>query len=336
MSNIKKFDQQVWIKDKLSIGDDYTQEPRVTIDMSGRTDAIFVPVGYNSNRPINIPNTSGLTNTVEGNGYFRYNKETEKFEGYEDLQWKNFLTTNANMEFIPNYYVRNLLELNVAYNDIRTSYVGGNIYIAGDIYFTSDWVVNLHGINFFGAGGRIYFINSDTTANNWSSNVGSGFTHAIVLTKGSPSFNNISFIGSHFHSSNDCADGYSREIIKFIGETSTTSLGMTFENCSFNNIVGAKSGSETMPVLSVRYNNTSSGGGCSVKLNKCIITSTDGNSIYGNGRDLGGFNIIIYGDEHSARNFALSVYNQRIWVDNEIFSYSSNKFNYIVDKLFCI
>jgi len=146
MSNIKKFDQQVWINDKMSIGDDYQQEPRVTIDMSGKTDAIFVPVGDNSERPINTGNTLNQIDTLSGNGFLRYNKETQKFEGYEDLQWKNFITSNANMQFIPNYYVIDETELDAAYSDINTNYNGGNIYIADEVILTSNKTWDLQGI----------------------------------------------------------------------------------------------------------------------------------------------------------------------------------------------
>jgi len=232
MSNIKKFDQQVWINDKMSIGDNYQQEPRVTIDMSGKTDAIFVPVGNNSDRPVNIGNISNQLDTLSGNGFLRYNSETNKFEGYEELQWKNFITSNANMEFIPNYYINDLLEFEEAISDINLHYNGGNIYIAGNVVLTEDVSYDLGGVKFYGVGGNIYV--NDENQDELNS---SGYT--ITITNGFTTWTNVVFYGSGGNTLNNFSNYKSRQIFIL---SNIDARRIDFNGCVFADIVGGSHG----------------------------------------------------------------------------------------------
>jgi len=274
MSNIKKFDQEVWIKDRLSIGDDSTLVPRVTIDMSGKTDAIFIPVGDDSQRPINVSNTTGLTNTVEGNGYFRYNKQTEKFEGYEDLQWKNFITLSESMSFIPNYYVYDESEFLQAFADVITyGYGGANIYIADIIGISEDRTLDFTGINIYGAGGIIRFYDShDNTIQ---------ITNKIKITKGKPFFTNVLFSGSDSTASNDFRIAETRTIFDFIGDGADYDNNdmphTTFENCTFADIVGQSGATELKPMI-IYSNNIKAYASIVVKFTNCNFVSHGGSA----------------------------------------------------------
>ncbi len=61
-----------------------TTSPVVSLDLGGRTDALLVPLGTNVQRPASL-----------SNGLIRYNSDNAKFEGYEDGDWADFVTTGA-------------------------------------------------------------------------------------------------------------------------------------------------------------------------------------------------------------------------------------------------
>lgn len=135
----------------------------------------------------------------------------------------------VNQDLIPNYFVTSLTEFVAAYNDIRASYPGGNIYITGDIIMTSDLTLDMTGINVHGLGCIWRFYNG--TALNPST------VYKIIITAGSPSFTGINFYGSNGSASLQLQNGTTRQVFTLNPSSTKPSNYLTFRDCQFSDII---------------------------------------------------------------------------------------------------
>ncbi len=135
----------------------------------------------------------------------------------------------VNQDLIPNYFVTSLNEFVAAYNDIRASYPGGNIYITGDIIMTANLTLDMTGINVFGLGCIWRFYNG--TALNPST------VYKLIITAGSPSFTGINFYGSNGSASLQLQNGTTRHCFTIAPSSPTTSKYLTFRDCQFSDII---------------------------------------------------------------------------------------------------
>lgn len=135
----------------------------------------------------------------------------------------------VNQDLIPNYFVTSLTEFVAAYNDIRASYPGGNIYITGDIIMTANLTLDMTGINVYGLGCTWRFYNG--TALNPST------VYKLIITAGSPSFTGINFYGSNGSASLQLQNGTTRHCFTIDPSSPTTSKYLTFRDCQFSDII---------------------------------------------------------------------------------------------------
>lgn len=140
---------------------------------------------------------------------------------------------NPDSGTIPNYVVSDLAEFTAAYNTIRASYDGGDIYVIGDIIMTADLTLDLSGINIYGVGGKWVFHNGHLMAPNSSE------LFQLIITHGSPTFDGMIFWGSDGSSSYSYASGTTRNIINITPAVGTNNISknITFRNCRFADIV---------------------------------------------------------------------------------------------------
>ncbi|MCK9452874.1 MAG: hypothetical protein M0Q90_14360 [Bacteroidales bacterium] len=134
-----------------------------------------------------------------------------------------------NQGIIPNYFVTSLTEFVAAYNDIRASYPGGNIYITGDIIMTANLTLDMTGISVYGLGCTWRFYNG--TALNPST------VYKIIITAGSPSFTGINFYGSNGSASLQLQNGTTRQVFTLNPSSTTPSKYLIFRDCQFTDIV---------------------------------------------------------------------------------------------------
>ena len=132
-------------------------------------------------------------------------------------------------DIIPNYFVTNLSEFIGAYNSIRASYTGGNVYITGDIIMTADLTLDLTGISIFGLGCNWRFYNdiylTPTTV------------RKIIITAGSPTFSGVRFWGSSGQKTIDLSAGTTRHIFDITPSDTSKNMFILFDNCEFLDVV---------------------------------------------------------------------------------------------------
>lgn len=133
-------------------------------------------------------------------------------------------------DLIPNYFVNGLQEFLNAYNTIRSSYPGGNIYVLGELIMTSDLTLDLAGINIFGMGCNWRFYNGTDLI--------PSTVYKIIITNGSPTFTGINFWGSNGSKYLQMENAVTRLIFSITPTWSGVSKYITFRDCRFTDVVG--------------------------------------------------------------------------------------------------
>lgn len=163
---------------------------------------------------------------------------------------------------IPNYFVTNLAEFIVAYNAIRANYQGGNIYITGDIVMSSDLLLDLRGISIIGSYCRWRHYNGV------AENPPASSVYKIIITRGSPTFRNITFYGSSGQSSIDMGAGTSRLFMAYNTVYTSEIVAVNFEGCNFYDVIGGN----VSPVIDVPCN-MALNAGITFNFRNCIVSS---------------------------------------------------------------
>lgn len=139
------------------------------------------------------------------------------------------ITAAVPSDFIPNFFVTDLSGFLDAYNTIRSSYAGGNIYVVGDIIMTADLTLDLTGITIIGSNCNWRFYN-DVFLNPTT-------VRKIVITAGSPTFSGIRFWGSNGQSTIDLSAGTTRHIFDITPSDTSKNMFILFDNCEFLDVV---------------------------------------------------------------------------------------------------
>lgn len=198
----------------------------------------------------------------------------------------------ADIDFVPNYFVTNRIELIAAITDINasTSGVGGNIYIAGTIEMDANYTWSLTNVRFYGNNAYWKFA-GDTTATGYK----------LTIDEGSPTFDNIQFLGTATGSIGLVLEDYDTREIFVLSENDGQDI--TFTNCSFGDIIGGtNSGNAVVSVSGIPSNKATI-----IRFENCTVASHNDDDPF----TYDGFTIEVTG------NYDGYLY---VYVNNQIFS----------------
>jgi hypothetical protein len=176
-----------YINGQLMIGS--TNAPNVTLHLDG-TDALFIPSGNITERPIGAEE-----------GYFRYNKELDVFEGFSEGEWKLFhigdggdftnitVSGNATIGSVDNndtfaIYSNTSFEYETTFNDNVTIGENTTTQICGDLNVKGNMTIGITGSN---GSDNTLIINSITTVTENTT-----FTNNVVIESNTTIGSNIS------------------------------------------------------------------------------------------------------------------------------------------------
>ncbi len=210
----------------------------------------------------------------------------------------NTITINVDETDMPNYYCTDWTGVVTAYADIKANYSGGVITVGGAIIMNSSVSWDLSNISFEGNDVNWRFYNANE--------VDDPTIHTITITAGSPSFSNITFWGSAGSDDNEF-DFYTTRNIFIIANTSTYAGGVSFNSCSFNDIVGAKD-KEVIGItggIALHYGST-------IEFKNCEVSSHASANF-----EYNGFKVKVYGNHNGGLN-VFSFDNKRVASANDL------------------